>query len=201
MIKNVVFDFGQVLVHFEPDYMVTRYVEASEDAELLSKVIFDRLYWDRLDEGTITDEEVVRACIERLPERLHRFVSTIYYNWIYNIPEMEGMSELIDHIKERYGVRVYLLSNISRYFAEHREEVPVLSKMDQCFFSALCGCVKPHRAIFEHLCKEGQIVPEETLFVDDNLNNIKGAEEVGITGYCFDGDADALRTYLDRLLT
>ena len=62
MIKNVVFDFGQVLVHFEPSYMVGKYVQDAEDKPLLEDVLFDRLYWDRLDEGTITDEEVLAAC-------------------------------------------------------------------------------------------------------------------------------------------
>ena len=59
MIKNVVFDFGQVLVHFQPAYMVGKYVTDEADAKLLKEVLFDRLYWDKLDAGTITDEEAV----------------------------------------------------------------------------------------------------------------------------------------------
>ena len=58
-IKNVVFDCGQVLVHFEPSYMVGVYVSDKEDKELLEMVVFDRLYWDKLDLGTITNEETV----------------------------------------------------------------------------------------------------------------------------------------------
>ena len=56
-VKNVVFDFGQVLVHFDPSYMVGRYVSDEEDAALIAEVLFDRLYWDRLDAGTISDAE------------------------------------------------------------------------------------------------------------------------------------------------
>ena len=59
MIKNVVFDFGQVLVRFEPSYMVGQYVSDPIDAKLLEEVVFDRLYWDRLDAGTISNEEVI----------------------------------------------------------------------------------------------------------------------------------------------
>ena len=69
MIKNVVFDFGQVMVRFEPSYMVGRYVKDKADASLLGEVIFDRLYWDRLDAGTISDEEVINACYTRLSGR------------------------------------------------------------------------------------------------------------------------------------
>ena len=48
-IKNVVFDFGQVMVYFNPKYMVGVYVKDKDDAALLEEVVFDRLYWDRLD--------------------------------------------------------------------------------------------------------------------------------------------------------
>ena len=111
-IKNVVFDFGQVIVRFEPSYMVGRYVSDEADAALLEEVIFDRLYWDKLDRGDITDEEVMRACRERLPERLWSLADKIYYNWIYNIPEIEGMRELVTKLRDEKGMRVFLLSNI-----------------------------------------------------------------------------------------
>ena len=110
MIKNVVFDFGQVLVHFSPEYMVKKYVTDEEDARILAEVIFDRLYWDRLDEGTITDKEVVSFSQSRLPQRLCDVVPEIYYNWIYNLPEIDGMRELTAYLKERYGERLFLLS-------------------------------------------------------------------------------------------
>lgn len=200
MIKNVVFDFGQVMIRFEPSYMVGKYVSDKEDAALLEEVVFDRLYWDKLDAGTITDEEVVNACLARLPERLHACVPKIYYNWIYNIPEIEGMGALVDDIKEAYGVRVFLLSNISTYFAEHAGEIPVLSKFEKCIFSSVCGCVKPDRKIFEHLCAACGIAAEETAFVDDNEKNIRGANDFGITGILFGGDVNALRHTLDKIL-
>ena len=200
MIKNVVFDFGQVMVHFEPSYMVGRYVTDKTDAALLEEVIFDRLYWDRLDAGTISDLEVISGCYTRLPERLHRYVPEIYYNWIYNIPEIEGMGELVDHIKKVYGVNVFLLSNISIYFASHAKEIPILSGFDKCIFSAVCGSVKPSPDIFAYLCTSCGISAGETLFIDDNKNNIKGAEDFGIKGYLFDGNAARLRSYLDEIL-
>ena len=198
--KNVVFDFGQVLIHFEPSYMVGRYVSEPNDAKLLEEVVFDRLYWDKLDAGTISDFDTVEAIKGRLPERLWDVASEIYYNWIYNIPEIEGMRELVVHIKEEYNVSVFLLSNISKYFAEHSSEIPILKLVDKCIFSAVCGMVKPNADIYEYLCSECNIDPHETVFIDDREKNTKAAEEIGITGYVFDGDATKLRAYLDEFL-
>lgn len=200
-IKNVVFDFGQVMVHFEPEYMVGKYVTDKEDASLLERVIFDRLYWDKLDAGTITNEETLTECRKRLPERLWEIADTIFYNWIYNIPEINGMKELVSYIKNTYGVKILLLSNISHYFADHAGEIECLKEFDGFVFSARIGLVKPSFEIFDYMCKKFDIVPDETVFVDDNRGNIDGANRFGIHGYLFDGDAQRLKDYLDSVLS
>lgn len=200
MIKNVIFDFGQVLVHFEPEYMVRQYVENEEDVKLLSQVVFDRLYWDRLDLGTITDEETIALCRQRLPQRLWDVAEKIHWNWIYNIPEIDGMKDLIKYIKEKYGVGVYVLSNISHYFANHSSEIDILNCSDGCIFSARIGITKPDHRIFDLMCKQFSLDPAQTVFVDDNENNIKSSIEFGLNGYLFDGNAAKLKEYFDKVL-
>lgn len=201
MIKNIVFDFGKVMVSFDPQYMVGKYVSDPDDSKLLESVLFDRLYWDKLDSGEITDREVIDACKGRIPERLWDVSEQIYYNWIYNIPEIAGMSALVRYVKEVYGTRTFLLSNISVYFAEHADEIPCLALFEKCIFSAVCGKVKPSREMFEYLCHECNILPEETLFIDDSEKNIAGARACGIEGYLFDGNAEKLRKYIDVIMT
>ncbi|MBO5261884.1 MAG: HAD family phosphatase [Clostridia bacterium] len=200
MIKNVIFDFGQVLVRFEPEYMVRQYVENENDVKLLSDVVFDRLYWDKLDLGTITDKETIELCRERLPKRLWDAAEKIHWNWIYNIPEIDGMKELIKYIKERYGTGVFVLSNISHYFADHSHEIDILNYADGCVFSARIGITKPDYRIFDYMCKKYNLDPKETVFVDDNENNIKSSIEFGLNGYIFDGDAKKLKSYLETVL-
>ncbi len=200
MIKNVIFDFGQVLVRFEPEYMVRQYVSDEDDVRLLSDVIFDRLYWDKLDLGTITDEETIALVKERIPKRLWDVSEKIYWNWIYNIPEVDGMKDLIRYIKKEYKVGVYVLSNISKYFAKHSGEVDILREADGCVFSAHLGITKPDHRIFKHMCEKFGINPSEAVFVDDNSNNIASSIEFGLNGYLFDMDADKLKSYFDEIL-
>jgi putative hydrolase of the HAD superfamily len=197
MIKNVIFDFGQVLVHFEPDYMCSLEISNPDDQRLVSDVLFDRLYWERLDAGTIEDEEVIAAAKTRLPERLHSVMEKIYYNWIHTLPEIDGMREVIALCREK-GFGVYLLSNISTYFVAHYKEIPILEGFDGYVFSSKAGCVKPSADIFRHICDKFGLTPSETLFVDDNAKNIEGAERFGIIPYHFDGNAQALKDYIKR---
>jgi len=197
MYKNIVFDFGQVLVKFDEEYMTRCVIRDDADVKLVKTVIFDRLYWDRLDAGTISDEEVLSESKKRLPERLHKAAEKAYYQWIYNIPEMDGMREILKKLKEN-GKNIYVLSNISTYFAEHREEIQILKLADGFVFSSVAGFVKPNREIYEHLCAKFSLKPEETVFIDDRAENIAGAAAVGIDGYLFDGNSEKLWKYLEE---
>ena len=200
MIRNIIFDFGQVMVRFDPAYMVAKYVDDTADRTIMEEVLFDRLYWDKMDQGTITDEEVLAASRARLPKHLHDVAETVYYNWIYNLPEIEGMRELVREMRTQRGMHVYLLSNISTYFAAHSHEIPCLAEFEDCVFSAVCGKVKPNADIFAYLCGRNGLNPTECVFVDDNPANIAGAESFGIHGYLFDGDVKKLTEYLNKLL-
>ena len=128
------------------------------------------------------------------------------YGWSEQKPEdwfvqtIEGMKELIKYIKERYGVGVFVLSNISHYFADHSGEIDILNFSDGCVFSARVGITKPDHRIFDHMCKKFGLDPQETIFVDDSEKNINSAIAFGLQGYLFDGDSQKLRKHLDKVL-
>ena len=197
MIKQILFDFGNVLVRFDPDHMTAPYVQDTADRALVAEVVFDRLYWRQLDAGTISDEEVVRAVRSRLPARLQDVAEETYRSWFRHLPETDGMDALLRELHRRYPL--YLLSNISRGFAAYARNVPILRQFDACIFSAVCGHTKPNADMFSYACETLAILPEETLFIDDSPKNIAGAEAYGIRGYLFDGDVQRLRAYLNAL--
>ena len=199
MFENLIFDFGQVIVRFDPLYMTSKYITEKEDIKIVANVVFDRLYWDRLDAGTITDEEVIVSIKERLPDKLKEDAVKVYNNWIHNIPLIDGMYELLSELKEQ-GRGLYLLSNISIGFAQNYHKNPdvkkVLDLFDGLCFSGPLGIVKPTRQIFDHILGKYSLSIEDTVFIDDSKININGAKEVGIKGYLFDGDVEKLRAYL-----
>lgn len=201
MIKNLVFDLGQVIFSFKRKYIVEQYVTDAEDSSLLQKVVFDRQYWDKLDDGSLTDEEAMRLILQRLPARLHTVAEEIFCNWIYHIPEIEGMTDLVREMKERFGIRAFVLSNMVKRLVDHRDEMPFLTEFEKCIFSSVCGLTKPHIEIYEYLCRECEIAPEETLFIDDKQINVDAAEAFGIKGYRFTGEAAPLRKYLIDLIS
>lgn len=196
MYKNYIFDFGMVIVNFNPDYMTKQYIKDEKDREVAKEVIFDRLYWDKLDKGTITDEEVIEGIKSRLPERLHQAATDVYNNWYYHLPYIDGMYDLIKAIKENGG-KLFLLSNISYTFAKNWQNTEQLADLFSLFdglvFSAEAGKIKPNADIFQHLLYKYNLAADDTIFIDDNINNVNGAKAVGVDAYLFDGNAEKLR--------
>ncbi len=202
MIQHYIFDLGNVLAWFDPYQLTAAHVQDETARVLISEVVFDRLYWDQLDDGSITDDEVKLAFCNRLPQALHEDACRVYDNWVVSMPPVTGMKELITELKA-CGHRIYLLSNISVGFANTYTDSPyfrdLLSLFDGLVFSGLIGMVKPNREIFEHLLERFALTADECLFIDDNAANIAAAKAIGIHGYLFDGDAVKLQTALNTI--
>lgn len=200
MIKNYIFDFGNVLVRFDPVLLTEACTPDPEERDAIWPVVFDRLYWDPLDWGGISDEEIKAQCRRRLPENLWQKAELVYDKWMENLTFLPGMEALVRDVKAKGG-RLYLLSNISVGFAESWQSVPQLaaffSQFDGLVFSGPLGIVKPSPEIFRHLLDTYGLKAEESIFIDDSEKNTRGAEAIGLPAYRFDGDAEALRAFLD----
>ena len=71
MIKNIVFDMGNVLVRFDPELFMDRYSLTGEDRKLIRNEVFRSVEWTMLDRGVIDEEIAEQHILPRLPERLH----------------------------------------------------------------------------------------------------------------------------------
>ncbi len=200
MIKNYIFDFGNVLARFNPDELTAIHIKDENKRKVVSEIVFDRLYWDKLDAGTITDDEVKSGICSRLPKELHEGACLVYDGWIGLKTPIDGMQKLVADIKTQSG-KLYLLSNISIGFAENYHKnawvSELLSLFDGLVFSGPIGIVKPDIKIFRYLLDTYNLNADECIFIDDSPKNISGAEKVGIKGYLFDGDAKRLRQELN----
>ena len=199
MLKNFIFDLGHVLTPFEAYDLTRVYVKDESKVALVAETVFDRLYWDRLDAGTIGDDEVTEGFLSRLPEELHEAALDAYNNWIINLHPMPGMCELIRELKEKGG-KVFLLSNTSVNLYNNYHRNPWMKELFECFdglvVSGVIKKTKPNREIYEYVLDRYGLEASETIFIDDNQKNIEGCRAVGIEGYLFDGDAQRLRKHL-----
>ena len=113
MIRNIVFDMGQVMIRWQPEYYLGQGSFSVEDKEKLLKEVFRSVEWVQLDRGSITLEEAAAAMRSRLPEHLHDAVWEYGIDWYrWPLVPMPGMADLVRELKEK-GYGIYLLSNCS----------------------------------------------------------------------------------------
>lgn len=203
MIKNVIFDFGNVITRFYPNELTAACISDENKHKALIDVVFDRAYWERLDAGTITDEEAKAAMCSRLSPELHKDARAIYDNWVKNLLPVDGMPDLVAAVKKR-GVKLFLLSNISKKFAKEHVDTPwiksVFSLFDGLVFSSRLNIIKPDPKIYTHLLETYNLQAEECLFIDDNAANVAAATSLGITAILFEGSASHLMEQLNKYI-
>ena len=81
MIKNIVFDMGNVLVQFDPELFMDRYSLTGEDRKLIRNEVFRSVEWTMLDRGVIDEEIAEQRILPRLPERLHDAACGLIEKW------------------------------------------------------------------------------------------------------------------------
>ena len=191
MIRNIVFDMGEVLYHWFPDIAFRDYPQA--DGRLLYDALYGSPDWRRLDRGDIDEGDIIPLAEARVPDRLKPEIRRLA-RWYELTGPVEGMEELCGELSEK-GYSLYLLSNTSRAFHEFRTRIPALRYLKGEYISADHGLLKPDPAIFRDFLGEFGLGAEECLFVDDWAPNIEAARSVGMDGIVFDG-ADSLREAL-----
>ena len=196
MIRNIVFDMGNVLIKWCPEAFVERMGVPEEDRPQLLSEVFGRVEWVQLDGGVISFEDAAAAMCSRLPERLHAAARELVYDW-WKRPlfPVEGMGSLIREIKA-LGYGIYLLSNASVDLPKYFDRIPGSECFDGRIVSAEWKLLKPQPEIYRVLFREYGLKPEECLFVDDLKPNIEAAILTGMSGTIFRGAEELRRTLI-----
>ncbi len=197
MLKNIIFDYGNTIIRYDTREMVTSFGVTDEtEIEILMRICFDRKYWDRLDDGTLTQEDFVSGVVGELPLSLKEVGEKICNNWYAVTPIIDGMDTLIKKLKKD-GYKLYLLSNICLMLANDTSKFKLYNEyFDGGVMSSPIKLIKPNTDIFQHLLEKYSLKAEECLFVDDLLPNVEGAEKCGIHGFRFCNNAQELEKFI-----
>ncbi len=193
MIRNIVFDMGNVLIHWRPDLFLERAGIPEEDRALLMRELFGSVEWIQMDRGVLPFEDGISAVCRRLPERLWGGVRELTLNWWRDhLLPVEGMAELIRELKQN-GYGIYLLSNAKTDLPEYFGNIPGSECFDGRIVSADWKLLKPQPELYQVLLREYGLKAEECFFTDDLNINIEAAVLVGMSGAIFRGAEDLRR--------
>lgn len=199
MIKNIIFDLGNVLIYFSPDrILLNAGVADPEDRELLKNIIFRSKEWLQADAGDITVGELCGIMVERVPERFRNTAEYCVTSWFRPLEPVPGMEEFVRE-KKADGMRMIVLTNAPDNVHDYFGSVPGHEFMDGLIVSADIRMTKPNADIFNYALDKYRFRADETVFVDDLPENVNGARAVGMDGFCFKAErgAEELRQYLE----
>lgn len=184
MVRNIIFDIGKVLVSYEPDAYMERLGISQKDQKKINEAMFENKLWNDSDQGLGTPDEFLQKFIAGAPE-LEKEITQIHRTVGETVELMTYALEWILDLKAR-GYHVYILSNYAENMLDQTEEkLKFLPLMDGVVFSYRIKKLKPDPEIYEYLCDEFWLEPEESVFIDDRAENIAGAEKCGIHGIVF----------------
>ncbi len=194
----IVFDFGGVLIDWNPYYLFRPYFQNDDQAvERFLKEVRFREFNDQKDRGRPYQEIYVELC-QRHPHYQELF-EAFDTHWIKTVGgPIQGTVDILHDLKSE-GYACYGLSNWSAdKFALVQPRYDFFRFLDLIIISGLEGVAKPDERIFEILLERTGRQAAECLFVDDSLTNVAAAEKMGFQVIHFQ-NPEQLRSELERL--
>lgn len=187
-IKNIIFDLGGVLLNLD--------IQKTEEAFTAMGVSnFRELFalghaasfFKEYEVGTITDEEFVQSLQKLAGTEFERAAVITGWNAMLRDFPTERI-ELLINLKKKY--RLFLFSNTNalhlQAFQKTYSDAYSGNLLDNLFekawYSHAINQRKPDVKAFEYVLQDAQLLPHETLFIDDALVNVEGARAAGIRG-------------------
>ena len=202
MIRNIVFDMGNVLLEWRPMLPCLRCTKDAQKAQTVCEAVFTHPEWGPIIDGArMTEPEYLAHAQERLDsqELKDAAAEAMSGYWTDGLYPKSGMEKVVKGLLEQ-GYDLYILSNCGHRFHDFSYKIPYISEFKGLLISAEEDLLKPDPAIYHRLCEKFGLKEEECLFIDDLAKNIEGAQSAGMQGYCYaDGDVARLTAYLDGL--
>lgn len=184
MIKNLIFDFGKVLVEYDFEAFFRKYIPDTERYLAFTPILYNEEVQQLLDREErpfeVIMEEIIAKNKDFEPEI--RIFNEHYPEIVTN--EVEGMYELLTKLKAE-GYKLYGLTNWCSKVHLTMAQFPIFKLLDGQIISSEEKTIKPEPEIYNRLFTKFNLKPEECIFTDDRSENIEGGRHLGMDGIVF----------------
>jgi putative hydrolase of the HAD superfamily len=198
-VRNVVFDFGGVLVSWRPQEIIDSFYAEPDLREALRTHAFHHDDWLDMDRGALDEASVVRRCAARMA-RPESELAALFDHVRAALTPIEPTVQLLRELRERRGLKLYGLSNMSEaIFAYLDGRHDFFKLFDGIVVSAAVKLLKPDPAIYEHLRERFALDFTVSVFIDDLPRNVESARRVGLPAIQFESAEQVRRELLPLL--
>ena len=200
MIKNLVFDLGNVLIEWNSEKILTYFEPENERSQALKQAIFESGIWHKTDKGELSLKEACEEVLAQLDASYHSAIKNTFYHWYEVVQVYSGLQEKI-RIWANQGYRIYILSTTCEifYHIEKAGLLPIYPLLSGYILSSEVGVVKPESEIYQKLLKKYRIEPTESVFIDDIQANLDTAAELGFETILAEKESDNILAMQDLL--
>lgn len=183
MIKNIIFDLGNVIINYDQQKIIDRFAKNDEEKEYLMEKNFKAPEWERIDLGEITNSEAIDIINKRENYKYEELTKEFWENWYKSQKINEDIVEIARKLKDK-GYNIYVLSNMASATFEYFKNIDFFELCSGIIISAQEHVKKPNEKIFNILLERYQLKAEECLFLDDDDTNrsYEIANRLGILG-------------------
>lgn len=179
MIKNLVFDFGNVLIEWNSAKILAAFVK-EEDRKRVKAAIFDSGLWAQTDTGQLTLEAAIQAAQTLLDSSYSATVEAIFTHWYETVDVYHQLQEKIFEWAQ-LGYGIYILSTTSEIFyaVENAGLLPMTKALTGKILSYEVGFAKPDKSIYQKLLTQYALHANQCVFIDDLQINLDAAKSLG----------------------
>ena len=179
MIKNVIFDIGNVLVRWDPLTVVAQFFPPPADCQALTRRLFRSEEWFALNLGKITELELLQLYHQQLGIDL-ALLQALMQAVKESLLPIPGSFAILDNLYQA-GIPLYALTDSTKEIVKYLQgKYQFWKKFKGIVVSAEIGYMKPSAFIYQYLLDTYQLKAAETLFIDDYLPNIEGAKQLSL---------------------
>lgn len=194
MIKNVIFDIGNVILEYNPKEYLSKKLINIDLVSIIFKEIFQSKEWEMLDRGTITEEEAINNIVNRNND-IECYIRGAFDNWYELLVPINETISIIKSLKKE-GYNIYFLSNFHKIsFEKIKEKYDFLNDFDGGIVSFKENLIKPEVDIYKRLLDEYKLKEEESVFIDDMEVNINAAKEININTILYKGNESLINGF------
>lgn len=183
MIKNIIFDLGNVIINYDPKQIITYFTDKEDEMRYLYEEIFKSPEWTLMNLGEFTIEESIVAINKRNHFTYDKLTQVFLKEWHKKQPINIDVVELAKKLKKS-GYGLFVLSNMANSTFQYFKDNEFFSLCSGIVISAQVHLRKPDERIYRFLLEKYHLNPEECLFIDDDDTgkNYETANKIGIQG-------------------
>lgn len=178
MIKNIVFDLGNVLVTFDSKSFLHDILHNKELEDKVYQFYFQGNLWNLYDMDVLTHEDMIQKGIEAFPDHKAE-IKKVMNDWVLYVTDIKENTALIPQFKQK-GYSVYILSNLPEYNYKYlMNHASFMKEVDGALYSFEVKKGKPDLDFFQLFLKRYSLNSQECLFIDDKRDNVAAACSLG----------------------